>query len=113
HPLDLLRGRDRRHEDRALYPKLGAGEGDALGVVPGARTNDSAAPIFVGERTDLVVGATDLERPYFLQVLALYEHGGVELFGEPLGRLQWRPGHDAVEPPRRLVDGRDKVRRFF
>ena len=42
HPLDLLGGRDGGHEDRRFDSQLGAGEGDALGVVAGAGADDAA-----------------------------------------------------------------------
>jgi hypothetical protein len=74
HGLDLDRRRRGGHDDDGTHAKARGGHGDALGVIAGGSADDAARSLFSSERGELVVGATNLEGKYRLQVFALEQN---------------------------------------
>ena len=67
---------------------LGCGVSHALGVVAGARGDDSAGVTGVGHLDDLVVRTAGFERPGLLEVFEFQHHVGADAFtqrGRSLG----------------------------
>ena len=66
----------------------------AVRMIAGGRRDDPARALLGGERRELVVGASELEREYRLKVLALEPHFAAEPGGELRSQLQRRlAGH--------------------
>ena len=98
HRVDLDVRRGLGHHDDRLDTELGGRQGDPLGVVAGGGGDDAALLLLLGQGSDLVVGAAQLEGVDRLQILPLQ----ADVVAEPLGEfLQGLQGGD----PRRLVDG--------
>ncbi len=97
--LDVRRGLG--HHDDRLDAELGGRQGDPLSVVASRGGYDAARLLLLGQGSDLVVGAAQLEGVDRLQILPLQADMVAEPLGEFLQGLQ--RGHS-----RRLVDGREQ-----
>ena len=71
---DLGQGRALWHEDSDLDAEHLGSERDPLGMVPGARGHYPEVLLIVAQSCQPGVGASNLERPRALQVLALQPH---------------------------------------
>ena len=93
--------------------EVARGEGDALRVIAGARRDDAARALGVGEVGDPVVGAAQLVAEDRLQVLALEQDLVAEPPRQPRRRLERRLVRDVVDAagqdqPQHRVGGRDR-----
>ena len=100
----VVRGRDllgeRRvdgHVDARGHPERGRGERDALGVVAGARGDDAARALGVGQRGHAVDRAAQLEGAGALQVLGLEQHARARPARDRAGGEHGRRRDDAVD----------------
>ena len=101
-PLDRVHldaRRRLRHDDEGPNPELARGQRDALRVIAGRRRDDPARTLLAGERRELVVGASELEREYRLKILALEPYLAAKPGGELRSEVERRL-------PRHLVDAR-------
>ena len=69
--LALDRGRISRHHDDCLHPQRSRRIGNALGVIAAGIGDDAALALVLGEGSDLVVSAAQLECADGLQVFGL------------------------------------------
>ena len=72
-----------RHHDHSPDAKQPRRQGNRLRMVAGRERDHAAGLLFRGELRDGVVGATELERPHALEVLAFEEQLGA---GQRIGR---------------------------
>ena len=88
HRLHLDARRRLRHDDEGTNPEPARGERNPLRMIAGGRRDDPTRPLLAGERRELVVGASELEREYRLKVLALEPDLAAEPRGELRSKLQ-------------------------
>ena len=96
-----------RHDDEGAHSQPARGERHALRVIAGGGRDDPLRAFRRGERRELVVGASNLEREYRLKVLALEPDFAAEPGGELRGQLQRRLAGHVVDT--RLEDLRDVI----
>ena len=102
--LDLRQRRVTGHEQVGAGVAAAGGERNGLGVVAGARGDDPAPELGVGEAADPVLGAADLERAAALQVLGLQRHRGAAAARDLTRRDHRRAPHAVAERRRRCLD---------
>ena len=93
-----------RHEHRRRDPQLGRGPRNALRMVACAGRDHPAGPVLEAQIGDPVVGATRLERPSALQVLALEPHLFARAIRQRPRRDDRGQSHHRTQPIRRRVD---------
>ena len=96
--LDLRRRP--RHDDDGANAQAARGKGDALCVIPCARGDHAAAPLFRSQPRNPVVGAADLEAEDRLRVLALQQHVVVKTPRQAGRNVQRRLVDDLVDAAR-------------
>src|SRR5439155_14756231 len=96
--LDFRHRRVVRHEDRGGNALLARGPGDGLAVVPGARGDDARRAFLLGQASDLVDGAADLEGAGPLEVLRLEMDGPIRPARERLRSVHRRYARDSLDP---------------
>ena len=106
HRVHLDPRRRLRHDDDRAQTELARGKRHALRVVAGARGDDAAGALLLGEMRDLVVGAAQLEAEDRLQILALEQHGVAETARESRRRIERRFARHVVD-----AAGQDVVER--
>ena len=76
--VDLDLRRRLRHHDHRTQSELARRVGDALRMIAGARGDDAARALLVGQVRDAVVGAAQLEAEHRLLIFPLEENGVAE-----------------------------------
>ena len=95
--LHLDVGSGLRHDDHRGDAAAVRGERHALGVIAGGGAHHAATGSQLGQVSDAVVGAAQLEREHRLQVLALEQHAVPEPAREPCRKLEGRFDGDVVD----------------
>ena len=96
-PLPLLARGVAGHVDPAVDAQPRAAPRQALAVVAGARADDAAGALGVGEPADQVVGAAHLVGAGQLAVLALEQHRCADDLAEPDAVLDLGPPYDGAQ----------------
>ena len=76
------------HDDDRTQPHTGCGQCQTLGVIAGRSGDHTALAFLFAEAAQFVVGATQLEREYRLQILTLEPHTVAESLAQFSGKLQ-------------------------
>ena len=111
HRRHLDVGRRLRHDDERAQAEMAGRIGDALCVVAGARRDNAARALGLGEMGDPVVGAPELVAEDWLEIFALEQDLILQALREVEGRLERRFLGDVVDTavenqPQHRVGGR-------
>ena len=111
HRRHLDVGRRLRHDDERAQAEMAGRIGDALSVVAGARGDNAARPLGLGQVGDPVVGAAQLVAEDWLEIFALEQDLILQALREVEGRLERRFLGDVVDAavenqPQHRVGGR-------
>ena len=96
--VHLQRRRDLRHADGGLRATLTGRVRHALGMVARGSGDDAVSQLLVGQRCDLVIRATNLERSGDLEILRLEQNLMSGHVGQHRGRNDCRVACSALEP---------------
>ena len=96
--IDLQRRGDLRHADGGLRATLTGRVRHTLRMVACGSGDDAVSELLVGQRCNLVVRATNLERSGDLEILGLEQNLMSGHVGQHLGRNDCRVACSALEP---------------